>query len=75
MHLLRTLVEVPIACAVLGGGIYSFSAPAKTQELIGRSVSLGGRQLQCNNAPIMVDRTCRARVQQTTNPESSTPTC
>ena len=57
MHLLRTLVAVPIACAVLGGGIFSFSAPAKTQELIGRSVSLGGRQLQCNNAPIMVDRT------------------
>jgi len=57
MHLLRTFVAVPIACAVLGAGIYSFSAPAKTQELIGRSVSLGGRQLQCNNAPIMVDRT------------------
>ena len=50
-------LAVPIACAVLGAGIYSFSAPAKTQELIGRSVSLGGRQLQCNNAPIMVDRT------------------
>jgi len=57
MRLVRTIVVVPIACAVLGAGIYSFSAPGKTQELIGRSVSLGGRQLQCNNAPIMVDRT------------------
>jgi hypothetical protein len=57
MRLLRTLVAVPIACAVLGAGIYSFPGPVKSQELIGRSVSLGGRQLQCNNAPIMVDRT------------------
>ena len=34
-----------LLAAVLGAGIYSSSAPAKTQELIGRSVSLGGRHI------------------------------
>ena len=57
MRLLRRLLAALIACATLCAGLYSLPTPAKTQELIGRSVTLGGRQLQCNNAQIMVDRT------------------
>jgi len=57
MRLPRSLLAAPIACAVLGAGLYSLPASAKAQELIGRSVTLGGHELQCNNAQIMVDRT------------------
>ena len=57
MRLPRSLLALPIACAVLGAGLYSLPASNKAQELIGRSVTLGGHELQCNNAQIMVDRT------------------
>ena len=44
-------------CALFGAGLYSLAAPAKAQELIGRSATLGGRKVQCNNAQIIVDYT------------------
>ena len=57
MRLLRSLLAAATACAILGAGLYTLPAPAKAEQWIGRSVTLGGHKLQCNNAQIMVDRT------------------
>ena len=57
MRLLRGLLAAATACAILGAGLYTLPAPAKAEQWIGRSVTLGGHKLQCNNAQIMVDRT------------------
>ena len=57
MRLLRSFLAAATACAVFGAGLYSLPAPAKAQELIGRSATVGGRKVQCNNAPIVVDYT------------------
>ena len=57
MRLLRSLVAAPAVCAVLGGALSSLPAPAEAEQWIGRSVTLGGHKLNCNNAQIMVDRT------------------
>ena len=56
MRLLRSLLGAPTACAILGAGLYTLPAPAKAEQWIGRSVTLGGHKLQCNIAQIMVDR-------------------
>jgi hypothetical protein len=56
MRLLRSLLAAPIACAILGAGLYTSSTPADAEQWIGRSVTLGGRKVQCNNAQIMIDR-------------------
>jgi hypothetical protein len=58
MRLLRSLLAAPIVCAVLlSAGIYTLPIPAKAEQWIGRSVTLGGRKVQCHNAQIMIDRT------------------
>jgi len=57
MRLLRSLLAAPAACAILGAGLSSLPPPAKAEQWIGRSVTLGGHKLNCNNAQIMVDRT------------------
>jgi hypothetical protein len=58
MRLLRSLLAAPIVCAVLlSVGIYTHPIPAKAEQWIGRSVTLGGRKVQCHNAEIMIDRT------------------
>lgn len=57
MRFLRDFLAAATTCALLGAVLYSLPAPAKAQELIGRSVTLGGREVQCNNAQIIVDRT------------------
>ena len=57
MRLLRSFLAAATTCALLGVGLYSLAAPAKAQELIGRSATLGGRKVQCNNAQIIVDYT------------------
>ena len=58
MRLLRSLLAAPIVCAVLlSAGIYTHPIPAKAEQWIGRSVTLGGRKVQCHNAQIMIDRT------------------
>jgi hypothetical protein len=57
MRLLRSVLAAPVACAVLSAGIYTLPIPVKAEQWIGRSVTLGGRKVQCNNAEIMVDRT------------------
>ena len=57
MRLLRSFLAAATTCALFGAGLYSLPAPAKAQELIGRSATLGGRKVQCNNAPIIVDYT------------------
>ena len=57
MRLLRSFLAAATACAVFGAGLYFLPAPAKAQELIGRSATVGGRKVQCNNAPIIVDYT------------------
>ena len=56
MRLLRSLVA-EAACAVLGAALFTLPAPANAEQWIGRSVTLGGHKLNCNNAQIMVDRT------------------
>jgi hypothetical protein len=55
MRLLRSFLAVVITCALFGAGLYALHDPAKAQELMGSSVTLGGRKVQCNNAPILVD--------------------
>ena len=57
MRLPRSLVAAPIACAILWAGLYGSAIPADAEQWIGRSVTLGGRKVQCNNAQIMIDRT------------------
>jgi hypothetical protein len=57
MRLLRSLVAAPAVCAILGAVLSTPPAPAKAEQWIGRSVTLGGHKLNCNNAQIMVDRT------------------
>ena len=57
MRLLRSFLAAATTCALFGAGLYSLAAPAKAQELIGRSATVGGRKVQCNNAPIIVDYT------------------
>ena len=57
MRLLRSFLAAATTCAVFGAGLYFLPAPAKAQELIGRSATVGGRKVQCNNAPIIVDYT------------------
>ena len=57
MRFLRSFLAAATTCALLGVGLYSLAAPAKAQELIGRSATLGGRKVQCNNAQIIVDYT------------------
>jgi hypothetical protein len=57
MRLLRSLLAAPIACATLGLSLYASSIPADAEQWVGRSVTLGGRKVQCNNAQIMIDRT------------------
>jgi hypothetical protein len=57
MRLLRSFLAASTACAVFGAGLYFLPAPAKAQELIGRSATVGGRKVQCNNAQIVVDYT------------------
>lgn len=56
MRLLHSLMGAPLACAVLGAGLYASSIPADAEQWVGRSVTLGGRKVQCNNAEIMIDR-------------------
>lgn len=55
MRLLRSFLAAATTCTLFGAGLYSLHAPAKAQELMGSSVTLGGRKVQCNNAPILVD--------------------
>ncbi len=55
MRLLRSFLAAATTCALFGAGLYSLPAPARAQELMGSSVTLGGRKVQCNNAPIFVD--------------------
>lgn len=55
MRVLRSFLAAVTTCAFFGAGLYSLHAPAKAQELMGNSVTLGGRKVQCNNAPILVD--------------------
>jgi len=57
MRLPRSLLAPPIACAILWAGLYGSAIPADAEQWIGRSVTLGGRKVQCNNAQIMIDRT------------------
>ena len=57
MRLLRSFLAAATTCALFGAGLYSLPAPAKAQELIGRSATVGGRKVQCNNAQIIVDYT------------------
>ena len=57
MRLLRSFLAAATTCALFGAGLYSLAAPAKAQELIGRSATLGGRKVQCNDAQIIVDYT------------------
>jgi len=57
MRLLRSLVAAAAVCAILGAALSTLPAPAKAEQWIGRSVTLGGHKLNCNNAQIMVDRT------------------
>ncbi len=56
MRLLRSLLAAPAACAILGAPLYTLPVPAQAEQWIGRSVTLGGHKLGCNNAEIMVDR-------------------
>lgn len=56
MRLLRSLLAPPAACAILGAALYTLPVPAQAEQWIGRSVTLGGHKLNCNNAEIMVDR-------------------
>jgi len=57
MRLLRSFLAAATTCAVFGAGLYFLPAPAEAQELVGRSATVGGRKVQCNNAPIIVDYT------------------
>jgi hypothetical protein len=56
MRTLRSLLAAPILCAALSAGVSTISAPARAEEWIGRSVTLGGRTVQCHHAQIMIDR-------------------
>jgi hypothetical protein len=56
MRTLRSLLAAPILCAAFSAGVSTISIPAQGEEWIGRSVTLGGRKVQCHNAQIMVDR-------------------
>lgn len=57
MRLLRSHLAAATICALFGAGLYSLHTSANAQELMGRSVTVGGRKVQCNNAPILVDYT------------------
>jgi pyruvate/2-oxoglutarate dehydrogenase complex dihydrolipoamide acyltransferase (E2) component len=57
MRLLRSRLAAPVSCAIVGASIFTLAPAANAEEWIGRSVTLGGHKLNCNNAQIMVDRT------------------
>lgn len=56
MRNLRGLLAAPIACVTLLADICALPAPAVAEQWVGRSVTLGGRKVHCNNAEIMIDR-------------------
>ena len=57
MRLLRSRLAAPVSCAIVGASLFTLSPAANAEQWIGRSVTLGGHKLNCNNAQIMVDRT------------------
>jgi hypothetical protein len=56
MRTLQSLQASAVVCAFLSAGLCTLPLPAQSEEWVGRSVTIGGRKVACNNAEIMIDR-------------------